>query len=162
MGRFQFQADEEQHYDHAELREVGDLLALAADPAETPRADQRAGDQVAEHRAEPEALADDDGDQRRGEVEEGLGERAFEGHRSGIVIRPILGGCFHFLRRDVADVGCEGPAVAEGIADGEGGRDRAIALGSRKSAHDRASIRMAAALWRGGSWRDVADPAASA
>jgi hypothetical protein len=70
--RLQLEADHEQHHHDAELGEVHDVLALAADRAEHVGADQHAGHQVAQHRAQPEPLGDRHAHHRGAQVDERL------------------------------------------------------------------------------------------
>ena len=60
----QFQADDEQHHHHADLAGGQYRLRVAHQPQRM-RPQQRAGDQVAEHRAQPEALEHRHRDHRR-------------------------------------------------------------------------------------------------
>jgi hypothetical protein len=54
--RTKLEPHQEQHHDDAELGEVHHVLAFAADQTEAERTDRGTGDQVTEHRAEPQAL----------------------------------------------------------------------------------------------------------
>ena len=79
--RFEFEADHEQQQHHAEFGEVQDVLDLA-DQAQAPRADGDAGQQVAEHGAEAEALGDRHRDHRGGQVDQRVEQQAmFHGRR---------------------------------------------------------------------------------
>ncbi len=79
-GRLELKADEEQHHHHAEFREVHDILALAADEFQTPGADHHADGEIAEHRAERQAFPQENRDECRREVDEGVQEQALDIH----------------------------------------------------------------------------------
>ena len=70
--RPQLQPDDEQHHDHAELRDVHDIAIRGADQPETKRPDHDAREQIAEDRAEPEPFRERDGDDGREQVDERL------------------------------------------------------------------------------------------
>jgi len=76
MGRFQLQADQEEHHDDAEFSKVHDAFSLLPDKTETERADEDAGQQVPQHRPHPQALGQRHADQRRGKVDDSLAEYA--------------------------------------------------------------------------------------
>jgi hypothetical protein len=65
------QPDQEQQDDHAELGELHDV-GLLADQRQGERPDHHAGDQVAQHRAQAQALGDRHGDDGGAEIDQGL------------------------------------------------------------------------------------------
>jgi hypothetical protein len=67
----ELEPDREQHQHHAELGEVHDRLDIL-DEAEPERPDRAAGDQIAEHRAEPEPLGDRYEHDRREQIDDGV------------------------------------------------------------------------------------------
>lgn len=85
----EFEADDEEHHDDADLDEVHDVAAVLADKAEHVGADKNAGHEVAEDWAETEALGDRHGDDGGDEVDEGMEEKGI--HR-GSVGRRVRGG----------------------------------------------------------------------
>jgi hypothetical protein len=75
--QLQFQPDYEQQQHHAELREVENLVNVA-DQAQAPRADRDAASQVAEYRAEAQALEHRYGDHRRSEEQRKVGKHGIK------------------------------------------------------------------------------------
>jgi hypothetical protein len=69
--RLELQADEEEEQHHAELGKVQHRVRIG-DEAEAPGSDRHAGGEIAEHRAEADALEDRHGDHAGGEVDQGL------------------------------------------------------------------------------------------
>ena len=59
-ARLQFEADEEKHHDHAELGEMQEIFGILHETQ--PRTDHQPGQQVAQHRPEPEPRGDRHGD----------------------------------------------------------------------------------------------------
>ena len=72
-ARFQFEADQEQHHDHTEFGKVFQGFGLLADQPHH-RADDDAGNQVTEHRAEAESLRQRHRDDRGAQINESLDE----------------------------------------------------------------------------------------
>ena len=70
----EFEAHEKEEEGDADLGE-GELRLAAADEAEPVRSDQRAGDQIAEHGAEPEAAEDQHEQRRNPEQDRALEQR---------------------------------------------------------------------------------------
>jgi len=68
--QLEFEPDQEEHQDDAELGEVQRRLDIA-DELEAPRADQPTGNQVAQHRAEAAAFGERHADDGRREVNKG-------------------------------------------------------------------------------------------
>jgi hypothetical protein len=71
--RFQLKADEKEHEDDAELGEL-QYLFRAGDELQAPRADEDAGTEIADDRAEAEEAGDRHGQHRRAQVDEAAGE----------------------------------------------------------------------------------------
>ena len=69
-----FQADDEQQEHHADLGEAPHIVDIGYQ-LEAPGADGDAGDQIAGHRAKPQAMRDHHRDDRRGEVDAGLDQK---------------------------------------------------------------------------------------
>lgn len=74
----QLQPDQKQHHHDAEFREVLNLPRLGAhQPDDGP--DQNAGDEIAEHRSQSQALGDGHGNNRGAEVDKGLKQESAHG-----------------------------------------------------------------------------------
>ena len=74
----QLQADDEQQQHHAQLGEVQDVVDLGDQP-QRPRADDHAGGQIAEDRAQLEPAKHRDGDDGGGQENGGFGEKGHIG-----------------------------------------------------------------------------------
>ena len=97
--RLQLEPDEEEHHDDAELCEVHHVPAVIADQLQRVRSDRYAGEQIAQHRAEPEPLRQRDRQHRRQQINERLRKwavhvwlanmraRAWDGKRDAPVLR---------------------------------------------------------------------------
>ena len=79
--RLQLQADQEQHHHHAELGEVHHVARRPAEQPQAEGADGDAGQQVAEHRAQPQPLCERHRQHGRAEVDERLEQQARLAHR---------------------------------------------------------------------------------
>ena len=103
---------------HAELGEVHDVLALLADETERERADRDAGQQIAEHRAEPQALGDRHRDDRGGQVDERLVEEVGAVHQASSL---------HRLRDQLVEGDIQASARARGLEVDPPSRSASIA-----------------------------------
>ena len=77
--RVELQADEEEQQHHAELGELQHRLRIR-DQAQAPGADDHAGDQIAEHRAQAQATKQRHGDHAGREIHQRLLEKAVVFH----------------------------------------------------------------------------------
>ena len=76
----EFQPDEEQHDHDSELRKLRDFARLIAHEPEAPRPDGCTGDEIPEHRTQPELFSDEDGHHDGGEVDERNLKGVLKGH----------------------------------------------------------------------------------
>ena len=83
----EFEADEEQHDDDAEFGEVHDVRPLAADEAQDGGADDHAGDEIAQHRAQPQPRGERGGDDGGGEIDEGAEEKVLRVHQAAFAVK---------------------------------------------------------------------------
>lgn len=79
QGGLHLEADEKQHREDAEFGEEHDMAVPAADELEHVRADQSAGEQIAEDRAEPGTFGDRDRDDDRDQMDERLEKQGVRG-----------------------------------------------------------------------------------
>ncbi len=70
-GRPEFEPDHKEHHHHAELGEVHDIVALSSE-AHGIGPDDRAGQQVTDHGAQPQTLGQRHRDDRREQIDESL------------------------------------------------------------------------------------------
>ena len=75
QARLQLEPHQEQHHDHAELGVLLQGRCLDAHQMQR-RADDDAGDQIAQHAAQPQPRGNGHGDRRRDEIDQGLGKYA--------------------------------------------------------------------------------------
>ena len=93
--RIELEPDHEEHQHHAQLREV-QRLGDVADESEPPGADRRAGNEVAEHRSQPQPRRERHDEHGGGQVDERLGHRGALGTRVPPCLEPGAegrGGC---------------------------------------------------------------------
>jgi hypothetical protein len=88
QGRAHLQPDQEQQDDHAEGAEAHDIFLLA-DQRQGEGADDGAGDQIAQHRAEPEPLGDRHRDHPGGEIDQGAIDEAAVLHQPTTWATPV-------------------------------------------------------------------------
>ena len=86
----EFEADAEEQQDDAQLRQPLDGFVVRGDGSENVRADDDAGEQVAEHDGLPEALEDDCGNRGDAEHEGEVGEEDVRVHRSILALNVSL------------------------------------------------------------------------
>ena len=76
----EFQADQKEHHNHAELGEIHDALTFLADPLKDERAHNDAGNQVTEHRSHAETFCHQNRNNRRSQIHECVYKKSLTMH----------------------------------------------------------------------------------